>query len=110
MIDQILIIFNIVSFTVYGFSCLYAQSMRAEFNRYGLAKYRALNGTLQLAAAVGLCIGYAVPLLTVLACGGLALQMLAGIVVRRWIHDSWLQCFPALFYCGINTYLVIRHI
>ena len=84
--------------------------MHAEFTRYGLAKYRALTGILQISAALGLCIGYVLPILTVLACGGLALQMLAGIVVRRWIQDSWLQCLPAIFYCAVNTYLVIRYI
>lgn len=110
MIDHILIIFNILSFTAYGFSCLKAKSMRREFRRYGLAKFRVVNGLLQLAAALGLTIGLIFPPLLVFASGGLALQMLAGIIVRRRIQDSWLQCFPALIYCVLNTFLVFRNI
>lgn len=105
MIDQILILFNLLSFTAYGFSCLCSQAMRREFARYQLSKFRVLNGTLQLAAALALSIGLCYPPLVVIASTGIALQMLAGVAVRRWIQDSWLQCTPAIFYCILNTYL-----
>ena len=96
MIDHILILFNIVSFTAYGIQLFVrTESMHAEFTRYGLSKYRVTDGILQLTAAIGLTIGYVWPLLVVLASGGLALQMLAGIVVRRWIRDSWFQCLSS---------------
>ena len=110
MIDQILIIFNIISFAAYGISCLRSQAMRREFTRYGLNKFRVLNGYLQLAASLGLTIGLIFPLLAGLASGGLALQMLAGIIVRRWIKDSWLQCAPAIFYGILNSYLALTYL
>ena len=110
MIDQILILFNLISFTAYGTSCLRSQSMRLEFIRYGLNKFRVLNGCLQLAASLGLAIGLIYPLLAGLASAGLALQMLAGIIVRKWIQDSWLQCAPAIFYGILNSYLAFIYL
>ncbi len=51
-----------VSFLWYAVDCLTTVRMKLEFERYGLGRYRILTGILQICGAVGLGIGYAVPL------------------------------------------------
>lgn len=82
--------------------------MRREFERFGLARFRLITGMLQLAAATGLLLGLLLPWISILASGGLALQMSAGLMVRIKIGDSLLQCFPALFYFILSSLLVLH--
>lgn len=98
--------FTAVSFYLYGFSCLRSAHMAAEFERYGLARFRALTGWLQLAGALGLTLGiWGYPLMGFLAAAGLSLQMAFGVAVRVHLRDSGWQCLPALFYCALNGYI-----
>jgi hypothetical protein len=98
--------FTAVSFYLYGFSCLRSARMVAEFERYGLARFRALTGCLQLAGALGLTFGiWGYPLLGFWAAAGLSLQMAFGVAVRLRIGDSCWECLPALFYCALNGYI-----
>lgn len=98
--------FASISFYLYGFSCLRSARMAAEFDRYGLARFRALTGYLQLAGALGLTLGMlGYPLLGFLAAAGLSLQMAFGVAVRLHIRDSYWQCLPAFIYCGLNAYI-----
>ena len=94
-----------LSFLGYGTCCAITGCMRAEFERFGLARQRILVGVLQLAGATGLLVGFSLPLIGILAAGGLALQMLLAVGVRVKIRDSLLQTLPALFYFLLNTYL-----
>lgn len=91
--------FVALSFYVYGISCLLSAHMTLEFERYGLAKFRAVTGLLQLAGALGLTLGlFGLPLVGFLAAAGLSVQMALGVGVRLRIRDSWLQCLPAFIY------------
>jgi hypothetical protein len=102
----VLAVFSAVSFYAYGVGCLLAAHMVVEFNRYGLAKFRALTGILQLLGAVGLTIGVlGVPVIGFLAAIGLSLQMALGVGVRIKIRDSLLQCMPAFFYFCLNAWI-----
>jgi hypothetical protein len=94
-----------LSFLGYGTSCVITGHMRAEFERFGLARQRVLVGLLQLAGAIGLLVGFHFPLIGILAAGGLALQMLLGVGVRVKIRDSFQETLPALFYFFLNAYL-----
>lgn len=83
--------------------------MVAEFQRYGLSKYRVLTGALQLLAAVGLLLGLKFPWIGGVAAAGLALQMACGLGVRIHLGDAWYYCLPAASYMIICGALALYH-
>lgn len=93
------------AFLFYGAACVLSRRMVAEFERYGLARYRVLVGTLEVAGALGLLAGYGLPALTPLAAGGLSLLMLLGVATRARIRDPLLATLPALVLCVANAYV-----
>lgn len=95
-------IVSCVSFAFYGMSCFFSQKIKEEFVRYGLSRFRILTGFLQLLGSLGLALGFYFPVLTIISSLGLCLLMLLGIVTRIRIKDSFIQTFPALFYCILN--------
>lgn len=104
----LLIGFSALSFFGYGLACIWSPHMQIEFTRYGLARFRVMVGTLQVLGAIGLLVGYAYPLVTLLASAGLALQMLLGVGVRIKIKDSILQTTPAFAYFLLNSYIAVE--
>lgn len=93
-----------LSFYIYGASCVLTTHMVAEFERYGLTRYRKLTGYLQVAGATGLLLGLAgFHRIGFLAALGLSLQMFAGLVVRIRLRDRPVQCVPAFIYMGLNA-------
>lgn len=84
--------------------------MLAEFERYGIARYRLFVGISQLLAVAGLLLGLWVPWIGALAAGGLALQMFLALVVRFRIGDGFLRALPALVYLGLNASLVVIYL
>ncbi len=81
--------------------------MQREYVRYGVSKFRNLVGGLQIAGALGLLVGFTLPLIGQLAAAGLALLMIAGVGVRIHIKDSLVQTLPAAIYFGLNAYLTV---
>jgi len=69
--------------------------MVEEFERFGIPRYRRLTGVLEVLGAVGLFVGYFVPVFTLLASGGLALLMALGVAVRLRVRDPWVSMLPA---------------
>ena len=63
-------------------------------------------GLLQICGALGLIGGLWAPLLGKASASGLALMMLAGILVRIKIRDGLLKTTPAVLYFLVNAYLV----
>lgn len=108
-----LAVLSALSFFGYGLSCILSPHMVAEFNRFGLNRFRVLNGFLQIAGASGVLLGLAgFPQIGFLAAAGLSLQMVAGLIVRLRIRDSLLQCTPAFIYLCLNAllaYLFLEH-
>ncbi len=96
---------SIISFAWYGASLLWSQAMAADFERYGVGRFRVLVGLLQLAGSAGLILGYWYPPLVPLAAGGLALMMLVAIALRIQVRDPALAMLPAAFFCGLNLYI-----
>lgn len=86
---------SIVAFLGYGLAVVAGRSMVAEFERFGLARFRMLTGALEVLGALGLLASYAVPILLPLAAGGLALLMFLGVLTRIRVRDSVLQTMPA---------------
>lgn len=100
-----LILLSAISFLGYGLGCFVSTYLRREFDRYRLGSHRALVGTLQLGAAIGLIVGLNQPWIGRAASGGLALMMMVAVGVRIRIKDSLLQTSPALLYLALNVYL-----
>jgi hypothetical protein len=98
----VLIIFNLICFYGYGFSCLFSDKMKAEFTRYGLSQFRTLTGALQVAGSTGLLVGFYFAPLTLVASLGLSVLMFLGVLVRIRIRDPLIAIFPAFAFMCLN--------
>lgn len=92
-------------FLYYGLLCLFSDGMKAEFQRFGLSRYRRLTGGLEVLGAVGLLAGVLVPGLILAASAGLALLMVLGIMTRVRVGDSLLETLPAGVLLVVNLFL-----
>lgn len=80
--------------------------MKAEFVRYGLAKFRVLTGSLEIIGALGLLAGlFFLPIL-IIAAAGLSLLMLLGFGTRLVIKDPFLQSLPSFVFLLVNAYIL----
>ena len=105
MVQIILLIF----FLGHGVACLFSKRMELEFVRYRAAPLLKLTGFLQIAAAMGLALGFWYPPLTVVSAGGLTLMMAAAIVIRIRIRDSLTATLPAIVFFGLNLYILLTN-
>ena len=92
-----------IAFLFYGIVCLSTSHMKAEFERYGLARFRILVGVLECLGALGLLVGYFNRPVLVLAAAGLMLTMLLGIATRIRIGDSLVRTLPAIVLRILNA-------
>ena len=90
----------------YGLGCFTSRHLKKEFIRFGFSAERGVIGLLQFCGALGLIGGLWAPLLGKASASGLALMMLAGILVRIKIRDGLLKTTPAVLYFLVNAYLV----
>ena len=97
-------------FLYYGAAVLASDAMAAEFERYGLRRFRKLTGGLEVLGALGLVLGYFAPHFDIAASAGLALLMVAGLIVRFRSGDSFLDAVPALVMALINAFIFIHAI
>lgn len=102
LVLKILIAFSALSFLFFGYACLTSPFMVSEFERYGLGRYRVLNGYLQLIGALTMIAGFWYKPLLLLGSGGLGLLMFLGLLVRIRIKDGILKSSPAFFYMVLN--------
>lgn len=93
------------AFFFYGWHCVLSASMVVEFERYGLARFRILTGSLEVAGALGLLVGYFYPPMTLAASLGLSVLMLLGVATRIRIGDSLVQMLPAFLLMVVNGYV-----
>ena len=96
------------AFLFYGLACLVSPKLVAEFERYRLARFRALVGSLEVAGALGLIAGWWLPPLQTAAAAGLAALMLCGLWARWRIRDPWYAMLPALVLGMINLFIALR--
>ena len=94
------------AFLVYGIACLVGPHMDAEFERYGLARFRRLIGALECLGALGLLVGHFNRPVLLLAAAGLALTMLMAIATRIRIGDSLVQTLPAIVLLVLNAFVL----
>jgi len=97
-------------FLYYGAAVLASDAMAAEFERFGLSKFRRLTGGLEVLGALGLLLGYFVPHFDIAASAGLTVLMVAGVIVRFRSGDSFLDAVPALMMGLLNAFIFIHAI
>lgn len=100
-------LFSIAAFLYYGLSCLFSNGMAAEFERYGLSRFRRFTGGLEVLGALGLLAGYRFPNLVIAAASGLALLMLLGVITRLRVGDRPLATVPAVVLLLANLYILV---
>ena len=95
-----------IAFLVYGIACLVTPRMDAEFERYGLARFRRLIGAVECLGALGLLVGQFNRPVLVLAAAGLTLTMLMAIATRIRIGDSLAKTLPAIVLLVLNAFVL----
>lgn len=95
------------AFFFYGAACLLSARLVAEFERYGLARFRVLVGLLEMAGALGIVAGQFFPPLQVVAAGGLTVLMVCGLWARWRIRDPWYLLLPALLLGAVNATIAL---
>lgn len=105
---QILTALSAAAFLFYGLACLFSPKLVAEFERYRLARFRALVGSLEVAGALGLAAGWWFPPLQTAAAAGLAALMLCGLWARWRIRDPWYAMLPAFVLGALNLLIALR--
>jgi uncharacterized membrane protein YphA (DoxX/SURF4 family) len=105
-----LILLSSVSFLYYGITAITTKTMQAEFERYGLDKFRVLTGYLQLMGGIGLLTGLLIPLILSISSAGLALLMLFGFAVRIKIRDRFLLTMPSFLFMLLNLYILLASV
>ncbi|NNF58412.1 MAG: hypothetical protein HKN04_09230 [Rhodothermaceae bacterium] len=98
---------SIALFLYYGLQCLVSDAMVAEFERFGLARFRRLTGGLEVLGALGLVVGYLLPAFVLLASAGLALLMFLGVLTRIRVRDTLLETLPAAILLLVNVYIFV---
>ena len=96
-----------LSFVAYGVSCLLSAHMRAEFARFGLARFRVIVGVLELLGGSAQLAFWFFPTLGLWGSGGLALLMAMGVATRVRVGDRWRETAPAMAYLVLNAYLFL---
>lgn len=104
---EILAAVSATAFLFYGLACLFSSKLVAEFERYRLARFRVLVGSLEVAGALGLIAGWWLPPLQQAAAAGLFLLMLCGLWARWRIRDPWYAMLPAALLAAVNLAVVL---
>ncbi len=104
-IIKICILLSSLSFFTYTASYFISNKMKGEFKRFGLEKFGLFIIISQFLGATGLMIGLAFKEFLIISSLGLAVQMLAGVIVRIKIKDSIWVSLPAFFYMILNAFI-----
>lgn len=108
-INIILTLLSSLAFIFYGYQCFSSVQMKSEFNRFGLSyQLRYLTGVLEILGGLGLIVGFYIPLILMLASGGLALLMSACVYLRIKIKDGMKEIFPAFFLLLFNIWIFLN--
>lgn len=105
---ELLTAISAAAFLFYGLACLFSRKLVAEFERYRLARFRTLVGSLEVAGALGLIAGWWFPPLQTAAATGLAALMLCGLWARWRIRDPWYAMLPAITLGAVNLLIALR--
>ena len=101
----IFILISSLSFFFYGFYYFKAPHMKDEFKRFGLQKIGLTITLLEIIGAIGLLVGLKIYFVLIISSFGLALLMLAGVIIRIKVKDGIWITLPAFFYLVLNAYI-----
>ena len=96
------VLISSLSFLGYAISYFKTPYMKNEFKRFGLEKFAFSIIVLEILGAVGLLVGLKYQILLSMSSLGLALLMLAGVIVRIIVKDNLKVTLPALFLCYLT--------
>lgn len=99
------ILISSFSFLAYAVSYFISPHMKSEFKRFKLEKLGLLTIVLEILGASGLLVGLLFKPILLISCGGLAILMLLGLLVRIKLRDNICASLPALFYMVLNSYI-----
>lgn len=94
-----------LSFLAYAISYFKTPYMKNEFKRFGLEKFALIIIVLEILGALGLLVGLRFHFMLVVSSLGLAILMLAGVIVRIIIKDNLKITLPAIFFMLLNAYI-----
>ena len=98
---------SILLFLYYGWSCLSSDVLRAEFERFGVSRFRILTGTLEILGAVGLLVGQFLQPVLFLSAGGLTVMMALVVAMRVRLRDPITETLPALVLMLVNLFILV---
>lgn len=101
------VLISAVLFLIYGLLCLFSNGMEAEFERYGLSRFRRPTGAFEVLGGVGLLVGLLISEIMLVASAGLALLMLLGLVARIRVRDPLLEMVPAAVLLLMNVFVLV---
>tara|TARA_B100000963_G_C22148788_1_gene460792 strand:+ start:116 stop:460 length:345 start_codon:yes stop_codon:yes gene_type:complete len=104
---QILSLFSSLSFFGYVIAYFAGSKMKLEFKRFKLQKIGIYIIILEFLGALGLIVGLRFNFILIISSLGLALLMLAGLIVRIRLKDSFLVSFPAFFFMLLNALIFV---
>ena len=99
------VLISSLSFLAYAISYFKTPYMKNEFKRFGLEKLAFTIIVLEILGAVGLLVGLKFHFMLVISSLGLALLMLAGVIVRIIVKDHLKVTLPAIFFMLLNAYI-----
>lgn len=106
--DILLTSFSGLAFVFYGLSLLFLSNMQAEFERFGLQKFRRLTGVLEVGGGLGLLLGLLNSYVLLVSSLGIALLMMLGLAVRIRVKDGLVLALPSLLFMLLNAYLFTK--
>ena len=106
----ICILVSSLCFLAYAFSYFNEPHMKNEFKRFGLERVGLTIILLEILGALGLLIGLKFHGILLIASLGLALLMLAGLIVRIRLKDSIWISFPAFSLMVLNAYIFLASV
>lgn len=103
---QYIVLLNSLFFLFYGLQCLVSDKMALEFKRFGLPdSQRLFTGILQLLGAIGMFMGLFMPIIGLLASGGLALMMFVAFLIRMKTGDDFIESAQSLIFLIVNSWI-----
>ena len=110
MILNMFRIFSGLSHLAYGILALSHPFYVDEFERFGFSDFRLLIALCQVFGGIGLLISFQKIKLVEISSGILTIMMAGALITRIIIKDDIIQCFPALGYLLINSFIFIKSI
>ena len=99
------VLISSLSFLAYAIPYFKTPYMKNEFKRFGLEKFAFTIIILEILGALGLLVGLKFKIMLSMSSLGLALLMLAGVIVRIIVKEQFKGYFTSSFFALLNAYI-----